>query len=828
MLRATARGLRAWSFAVAACLLALATGQRAAAGAPATLALASQPPSDFSDLLRPQETLVDVYFGGTRVGVARATYQPGRLRFDDPAAVAALLPHLLRPAELIAALTGDLPTHADLVCHDGLPAGCGELTPDVAGLIFDESRFQVEVFVNPKVLAVNPAKGPKYLPEPTAGLSLVDSLGGAASGSSSGGSSFSFQNRAIVAYRDARLTSEISASTDIGFQVETLGMSVDRPGVRYQAGLFWTPAFDFTGQSRVYGVGFGSQLDSRADTEQIAGAPLVVFLPHRSQVDILRDGRLLSSRFYDAGNQTLDTAYLPQGAYNVTLRIREIDGTTQEMQRFFVKSQAMPPADAPGFFVEVGALAADTEAGLPSAGSQLLVEAGYARRLGPQTAVDVNTLLLGRTVLGEVGVTHFDKLISLHAAALGSSDGNYGLLFDGAVTGFSNLVLSANVRKTWGPGLAALGGPGADTFSPVTQTNLLNGDSLEATGNVTYVYRGAQLNFTATYFKSRDSRSYAYGPSLTVPVWQGAGAVATLGLSLSKTNDGFQALASVRLQLYRGGRAVVADAGLAAEDSPATGRRSGAVGSITATDVLPDVLASDLTLTGVASHSLDQSVVGGGVELRGAHGDYLAQAEEDFGGPQGASTRYAGNFATSVAVGSGGVAFGGADVSASGIIVRLEGASPDVVVDVLVDGAPLARLRANQSMPIFLPPYRVYHVTVLPVGGPAIDFDDRDRRISLFPGNVQTVTWRVTPVMAVFARALDAGGRPIAEAAIEGAREPAATDDQGYFQVEVGAGATLTLHATGGPCRIPLPQATPQNGYAGLGNLVCANARAAP
>ncbi len=494
---------RDWSFLLAACLLAIAPGVRAENASPTSLALTAQPPSDFADLLRPQQTLVDVYFGGARVGVVRATYQPGRLRFDDPAAVAALLPHLLNLAAVVAALSGDLPTHADLVCHDGAPAGCGQLTPEVAGVIFDESRFQVEVFVNPRELAVSRAQGPRYLPEPTAGLALVDSIGGAASGSSSGGSSFSIQNRAIVAYRDARFTSEIAAATDVGFQVQTLAASVDRPGVRYQAGLFWTPAFDFTGQSRMYGVGFGSQLDSRADADQVAGAPLIVFLPRRSQVDILRDGRLLSSRFYDAGNQTLDTAYLPQGAYNVTLRIRDVDGTTHEMQRFFVKSQAMPPPDAPGFFVEVGALAADTGGGLPSAGNQLLIEAGYARRLNPQTAVDANTLLLGRIVLGEVGLTHFDKLVQLHAAVLGSSDGNYGVLLDGAVTGLPNLVLSANVRKTWGPGLAALGGPGVDTFSAVTQTNLLNGDSLEATGNITYVYRGAQLNFTATYFKAK-------------------------------------------------------------------------------------------------------------------------------------------------------------------------------------------------------------------------------------------------------------------------------------------------------------------------------------
>jgi len=491
----------------------------------------------------------------------------------------------------------------------------------------------------------------------------------------------------------------------------------------------------------------------------------------------------------------------------------------------------MPPADAPGFFVEVGTLAADTSAGLPAAGRQLLVEAGYARRVGPGDSFDVNALLLGGRVLGEFGVTHADKVLSLHTAALASSDGNYGVLFDGAVTGLRNFVISLDVRKTWGPGLAALGGaPSAATFTPVVQTNLLDGESFQATGNLAYVYRGAELNFTATYFTAKGAPgSYSYGPSLTWPFWHSASAVATFGASFTKSNDGYQALVGVRLNLFRGPVAVVADAGMAAEDSPTSGRRSGPVGSATATYTRPNTLASDLTLTGDVSRSLDADVVAGSAELRGAYGDYLGQIERGSGSGRGAATRYAGNFATSIAVSSKGLAYGGANVAASGIIVQLSGAAPDLVVEVLVDGAPSARLRADRSVPIFLPPYRAYRVTLLPVGGPAIDFDDRERRVSLFPGNVQTLTWKVLPVFAVFARALNAAGGPIAEAAIDGAREPAGTDDRGYFQVEVSAGATLTLHpTTGGACRIAVPSVAPQNGYAGLGNLTCASAPAQP
>ena len=86
------RELGAWSLAIAALAIGLAPGCLAPDNVRPRWPSPRQPPSDFSDLLRPQQTLVDVYFGGVRVGVARATYQPGQLRFDNPAAVARCCP----------------------------------------------------------------------------------------------------------------------------------------------------------------------------------------------------------------------------------------------------------------------------------------------------------------------------------------------------------------------------------------------------------------------------------------------------------------------------------------------------------------------------------------------------------------------------------------------------------------------------------------------------------------------------------------------------------------------------------------------------------------
>lgn len=822
--------LSAWRAAVALGLLLLVAWAGGAWAKPAPSAVTAQPPPGFEDLTRPQQTVVDVLFGGARVGVASATYRPGRLTFTDPAKVVALLPRLHAAAAVTLALSGDLPTHAELICRDAQPQGCGELNPDVAGVIFDESRFAVEVFVNPRQLGISAALGPRYLPEPAARGSVVSSFAGAVSGQSGGPTSYGLQDRTVVAWGPGRFTAELADSSEQGFQVETLTAQLDRPGLRYEAGLLWSPAFDFTGQARMYGAGVGSQFDTRVDADQLAGAPLVVFLTHRSQVDVLRDGRLISSRVYDAGNQTLDTSYLPGGAYPVTVRIHEIDGSTRDLQMFFVKSHALPPPDAPGFFAYAGVLANGVGRGLPAAGRQVFLEAGYARRLSGGTSADVNAMLLGRTLLGEVGVTHLGHWASFHAAALAANDGNYGVLLDGSFTGVRGLVASVDLRKTWGPGLAALGaGQPADVFSAVTQSNLLSVASIQATGTLSYVYQGAQLGFNATYFDARGApASYAYGPQLTWPFWQGQHAVATLGASFAKTNDGYQGLVSVRLQLFHGQSSVVADAGVAAEDGALTGRRAGPVASVVGAYVRPDVLRSVLTLSGQASRSLDENVIGGGAELRGPYGDFLGQVEDDSHespgpGGRGGALRYSGNFSTSLAATGGGVVVGGADIASSGLVARMVGAPPDVVADVLVDGAPAARLHGDTSVPVFLSPYRVYRVSLQPVSGPAVAFDDdSDRRITLFAGDVQQVEWRVTQVTAVFGRAVDSAGRPLRAASIEGAREPAETDDNGYFQVEVAAGAQLTFRQPGArACRIALRPTPAGEAFARLGDVVC-------
>ena len=57
----------------------------------AELALTASPPDGFVELEGPRDVMVDVYFGGNHLGLARATALPGALRFQEPDKVALLL-----------------------------------------------------------------------------------------------------------------------------------------------------------------------------------------------------------------------------------------------------------------------------------------------------------------------------------------------------------------------------------------------------------------------------------------------------------------------------------------------------------------------------------------------------------------------------------------------------------------------------------------------------------------------------------------------------------------------------------------------------------------
>ena len=166
--------------------------------------------------------------------------------------------------------------------------------------------------------------------------------------------------------------------------MDTLALEREFSGRLYQAGFFRTNAANllFINETDFAGITIGSSLDTRNDLDQSAGNDLQLFLESRSRVGIFKDGRLISTKIYNAGNQILDTSQLPGGAYDVELVIRDSFGLLREETRFYVKTNDIPPLGQTLYFFNIGELTRkETDENLPTTTGVSLLRAGISKRL---------------------------------------------------------------------------------------------------------------------------------------------------------------------------------------------------------------------------------------------------------------------------------------------------------------------------------------------------------------------------------------------------------------------------------------------------------------
>src|SRR3954449_7246900 len=76
-------------------------------------------PAGFDELTRERESLVDIYFGGRKIGEALVTTKPGSLQFKSASEVLDKIPDLIPSPELTSMLGTELPTNSDAICKPG-------------------------------------------------------------------------------------------------------------------------------------------------------------------------------------------------------------------------------------------------------------------------------------------------------------------------------------------------------------------------------------------------------------------------------------------------------------------------------------------------------------------------------------------------------------------------------------------------------------------------------------------------------------------------------------------------------------------------------------
>ena len=808
----------------------LAAATPAAAASVAThptqvAALTVAMPSEFTQLAAEQQVVADVFFGGRSIGQFEIVATPGAIRLREPDALVARLAGVSDLRAVRDALGGTLDSNARFVCH-GDETNCARPQPDVAAVVFDQQRFRLDLYVNPKLMLIRPVVADRYLAPPSDKLALVDTVGGAIVGGSDEKAEYSITNRAILSYGNARIVSETTSSTDRRIDVDTLALEVDRPGLRYSAGVFYVPGADLVGRRRIVGAGIETQFDTRTDRTELQGSPLVVSLGQRSRVDLYVEGRLVSSHLYEAGNQAIDTSTLPDGSYPIEIRIQEIGGAARSEQRFFTKSTTIPPSGHTVFFANAGLLAVDDEHRWLGIAHLPIATAGAARRIGSHFAWDATLMATSDRQLAEVGLSWLTAGFQARAAVLGSAQGDYAALLQATSASTGRLGYSFDLRHVQssdGRPLIPLEDVTPQALA-LTQTPgqnmILSGTTFtQMIGTIGYRIGRAQIGMTG-YLRHDIGQptSYSAGPTMHWSMLQRERMQLSFDGSFAQTDRGRAVAFGLRLQIVGARSSVFGSVG--AQNDNGDGRLS-SLADIGGSIQRDHVLGGQASLSGNAQQSNDGTVVQATADERGSLGYASGTLVHRFDGDQ-STTQYGMTLQTVVAATKGALRVGAHDQNDSVIAVRIDGKARDGRFEVLVDGAPAGVLRVGERLTVAVIPYRRYTVRIRPIGGGLVAFDTRMRTVDVFPGTVAVQSWTADPVVAMFGRMVRPDGTAIQEADIAATGAISATDERGYFQIQAARVAVLTVRSgDGGSCRAAIVAPRSDKPFTPLGDVTC-------
>lgn len=759
----------------------------AAAAAPAAqppaLRPTGAPPPGFEAFFEVQRTVVDVYYGGRFLVATPARYDLDHIEFEDPSEIAAAISDVVDPARIAAALEGELDPHSEAICGRVPRDDCGRLSPEVAAVIFDATRFRATLFVAPDQRAVQGPDLRRFLPPSDSEFSILQNVFASASGSDSATpDAYTITGLTSLAFAETQLLVESSYGSQDAFTVDQAYARREFQGRFAQGGLYRTrgQSLGFVRERDLVGVQFGSSLDTRADRAFSGGTPLEVFLPNRSRVEILQDGRLLTAGTYDAGNRVLDTRTLPEGAYQVTLRIREAGGTVRTEQRLFVKTTRLPPTDQPLWSLEAGRVVdRNTDGTVPEDTGDWFARAGTTRRIAEGLGIDLGIAAGLGDALAEAGAYRLFGSGEIQGSVFGGRHGDYGAAALGRFQ-WRTLRLNADYRRVEGPDRedrrltgAAFEQFGASVSTPFVDGILSLGVRFDARGDGS----------------DRTSQTLSWDRELLRAQYSSL----RMEFDVSRDDDAWFGLVRLRWDARgAGGLRGSVHPGLRYDRKDGDGEWGAQTTASAAWERQFDD-GDYLRLGADGTEGVQESRLGVGGLYEGRFGRLSADVDHSFSADR---TSWTGNLNTSALSDGRRISVGGRDQARSAALVEIRGDVPDARFEVLVDGYSRGVAPVGSVTPIHLLPWETYTVRLRPTGGPLLAWENREEQITLYPGNVARLNWEVAEIVVVLGRVVDGRGEPVEQARIGGAYGFAMTETGGWLQAEVvrpAAGETLTL-----------------------------------
>ncbi|WP_226999846.1 TcfC E-set like domain-containing protein [Microbulbifer aggregans] len=707
------------------------------------------------------------------------------------------------------------------------------MSPSDIGLIYDENRFRIDLFIAPHLLPQRAAIEDRYLPESSSEFSFIQNLTGSWSGvqSETGPDSeaFSLYGQSILSFGESGLHSQWTVGDQDDGQIYELHWTRDYRGRAYSAGLIQplNGFSSFTASPYLYGVEYRSSNNSRADNRYQQGAPLEVNMPLRGRVEVRRDGRLLHSELLEAGNQLLDTSSLPGGAYEVEIRTLDESGRVlAEYTEFFAKDSLLPAPGEWRWSVQAGqpALLNPAEI-LPEAADDMFFQAGVAHRVLDNAGLFTNVAATNHSQLLEVGARWVTPYLELSPSLLETDGGRSGYrLYAALKTPW--FQLSANESRL----------DDEDTVPEADSYALLNRGFFQRNASLTAPLIGGQL---ALRYSERDRGVSLSRPEFTLDDEETAAEHLTtieyrrnlfrarnwLGeLTLAHSDADGQQLTTASFQMrLRSGRwnhsaRLRSDTG----NTDIDGLRAGFDSSWNDRDLW----ALELDQQFSAETDQDGHYLRSNTRLAG-HRGFASSTVQYLNNGQQEALNYLGSFSTNLMTNGDSFAWGGERPYDSAVMVNIDG-SADQDFEILVNGVRRGYAKGGGQSLINLPSFGSYEVALRPLEEGFYDYSEQSEVLTLYPGNVANTEYDIQPLILALGRIVR-DDSPVAHAKISIGEYSAVTDDMGVFQMEMrGDPRRLQVPPVRwGNCRVALPEQSAGEHWVNLGVIDLATAQCA-
>ena len=661
----------------------------------------------------------------------------------------------------------------------------------------DENRLDVLVG---RSLSAQSDFATRFLPNSSSGLSTR--AGFRTTYASVGGSLNTVDTHvdAAVSYGDGGLFAKNSFSDqDLSDNVSELFFAHQFQQHQLKIGTIDFESTDFLLNNELIGIDWSTSFNRYTNLRELYSTPVLVTLSNPAVVQILVNGTLYSSASLPPGNHRLNTKNLPNGTYEVDIRIQDANNGIQTRSQIFSKRLTLPPPGQLVYGFSAGKPRADENNTLQTTNASV-IKGAVSKRLSPTFGVDIELASFLNEQTAQARLSRIGTRFELSLGALvgtqssfGSSlraaysNRNFQLTFQGAKFSSdhdvqNNQQLAQFVRDDYfSRSISATYSSGKYRFGVLAER--LNRDTNLGVTERDRIVARVRRRISVGAPGSAISASYS-----SVDEKQ------ELQLKLDIVLDDPNINQRTSFELLKSGNSALEPAvSYQANYNPAKG--------------FTPLGSADASLSFRSRLSENNSFVGGGLKLTDQFYDLGVGVDLFDDSTEGdVQHRTIASLGSQIAASKGKVAFGRNTGQSSGIIIDVTGQPEGRTYDVKVNGSQRGVGHVGSKFFLPLQPFRQHRIDLLPHSISLGNFESASRTITLYPGNVAVMEIAVQSTYVLITRFNDSAGELISDKVIRYQGLPYFINDEGVVQLEVVAGDKLDIELDDGEsCSAEMP-----------------------